>query len=147
LATLYVIRHPVTDRRSGGSLFSSVDHDAPAGSVSKSQVGDSDFPWIHPRLADNNAHVSDPVFRAPYEEICQTVGYDDAMVNVILKEVAKQSLASTYVAWLPAHEGCSFLWPWVRNSYDAWRWGGYYAANDQLQYLWLDKTVKESMSY
>jgi len=117
----------------------------------KGLVMDYQYPWrmlmLRVESADNNAYVSDPAFRAPYEEICQKVGYDDARVNAILKEVAKQSLASAYGVWLPAYEVYNFWWPWLQNSYGAWGWGGYYTPNDQLQYVWIDDALKVSMGY
>jgi peptide/nickel transport system substrate-binding protein len=117
----------------------------------KGQIMDYQYPWrmlmLRIESADNNAYVSDPSFRAPYEEICQKVGYDDARVNAILKEVAKQSLATAYGVWLPAYEAYTFWWPWVQNSYGAWGWGGYFTPNDQLQYVWLDQSLKKSTGY
>ncbi len=117
----------------------------------KGLVMDYQYPWrmlmLRIESADNNAYVSDPYFRAPYEEISQKVGYDDARVNAILKEVATKGLATAYAVWLPAYEVYSFWWPWVQNSYGAWGWGGYYTPNDQLQYIWVDQSLKKSMGY
>jgi hypothetical protein len=117
----------------------------------KGLIMDYQFPWrmlmLRIESADNNAYVDDPWYRAPYEEICQKVGYDDARVNAILKEVGKRSLASAYGVWLPAYETYTFWWPWVQNSYGAWGWGGYFTPNDQLQYIWVDSAMKKSMGH
>lgn len=117
----------------------------------KGLIMDYQYPWrmlmLRIESADNNAYVDDPSFRVLYDEICQKVGYDDVRVNAILKEVAKQSLATAYGVWLPAYDVYTFWWPWVKNSYGAWGWGGYYTPNDQLQYIWLDQSLKKSMGY
>jgi hypothetical protein len=117
----------------------------------KGLIMDYQYPWrmlmLRIESADNNAYVDDPSFRAPYDEICQKVGYDDVRVNTILKEVAKKSLATAYGVWLPAYDVYTFWWPWVKNSYGAWGWGGYFTPNDQLQYIWLDQSLKKSMGY
>jgi peptide/nickel transport system substrate-binding protein len=117
----------------------------------KGLIMDYQYPWrmlmLRIESADNNAYVDDPYFRAPYEEISQKVGYDDARVNEILKVVGKKSLETAYGVWLPAYDVYTFWWPWVQNSYGAWGWGGYYTPNDQLQYIWLDKSLKKSMGY
>jgi peptide/nickel transport system substrate-binding protein len=117
----------------------------------KGLIMDYQYPWrmlmLRIESADNNAYVDDPSFRVLYDEICQKVGYDDARINAILKEVAKQSLAIAYGVWLPAYDVYTFWWPWVKNSYGAWGWGGYFTPNDQLQYIWLDQSLKKSMGY
>jgi len=118
--------------------------------IFKPLVQDYQFPWrmlfLRIESPDNVALVDDPYFRAPYEEICQIVGIDDARVNELLKDVGKKSLELAWAVWMPGIDIYTFWWPWLQNFY-ASGWGGYFTPNDWTFYCWIDEALKKSMGY
>ncbi len=118
--------------------------------IYKGLVQDYQFAWrmlfLRIESADNVAMINDPRFRAPYEEICQIIGKDDARVNEIIKEVSRMSLELAWAVWMPGPEIYTFWWPWLQNFYSN-GWGGYWTPNDWTYYCWIDEALKKSMGH
>ena len=72
---------------------------------------------------------------------------DERVRQVKVRLMTREILEKAPLIYLPTPYVYTGWWPWVKNSYGAWGWGGYYTPNDQLQYIWLDQSLKKSIGY
>ena len=111
---------------------------------------DYSFPFrmlmVRKESFDDPAYFEADFTREAYNTVSRLVGIDDTTVNKTLKEVGKFSLEQAWGIWLPAPEVYDMWQPWV-GGYQGEQDVGYLAgpANRNLDWVWIDQALKQSM--
>jgi peptide/nickel transport system substrate-binding protein len=83
---------------------------------------------------------SDPVIEKAYEDLAKAINVDFAACDKIIKDINPYILSQAFIIPTPAPYVHRVWQPWLRDFY------GEGPAKLWLQYVWLDRTMKEKMT-
>jgi len=98
--------------------------------------------WVRSELQDDRAMYENPYTREVYNKVQSLIGKDEAQINQLMKDVSKFILAEVIGIMLPQTYNYTMWWPWLKGYHGE----GFEDAGFATRYMWIDQSVKKSMS-
>ena len=99
-----------------------------------------------PKNPQNNSMVDDQLCIDTYAEVCLYYPVQETKAREILKEISQYIAEQAWVVDLPLSYSYVVWWPWVKG-FQGESSVGYYAAGNQVSFIWLDQELKKEMGY